>query len=111
MIKAYLGKDATSDWQEIHKMEHLEKHMHSLKKMGRIKANGGLLSWLWGRVGTSEPPMQKSSQEAVDNEEAQDEDGAEAENEVEPVRWNAMHEAELPVGGVFDVQELSRWDC
>ena len=32
------------------------------------------------------------------------------DDEVEPVRWTAEHEAELPPGGVFDVDELSRWD-
>jgi predicted heme/steroid binding protein len=113
MITAYLGKDATADWQEIHRPEHLDKHMQHLRKIGRIKTAGGLLSWLLGGIAKPEGaqtafPTQNASVQAADAD--SDPQNAAEESEVEPVRWTAEHEAELPPGGVFDLQELSRWD-
>jgi hypothetical protein len=63
-----------------------------------------LLSNLWWKLKGS-----PSEQQAVqcDKEEEKEE---KEEEEAERVEWNAEHEAELPPGGVFDLQELSRWD-
>merc|ERR1719310_878196 len=97
-------------------MEHLEKYMQVLSKKGKIKVNGGLLSWLWGRAGTGTdnssarvPEATPTGQPATQTQQENETGGA--TQEVEPVRWNAMHEAELPAGGVFDLQELSRWNA
>jgi len=114
-IGAYLGKDATADWQEIHRPEHLDKHWQHLKKMGKIKASGGLLSWLFGRIGSRQEQGPKAEPEATAESAPQvsaDDAAAEtaADEEVEPVRWSAEHEADLPPGGMFDLQELARWD-
>jgi len=109
MIMNYLGKDATADWQEIHRPEDLTKQMQHLRKMGKIQAKGGLLQWLWGR--TSAPASgQTAFPKAVPETTEEDEDDEEDEEEVAAVRWTAEHEAELPPGGVFDIDELSRWD-
>lgn len=113
MITAYLGKDATADWQEIHKMEHLEKYQHSLTKMGRIR-NRPMLDWLWSITGsrpaTSSAFNAQFHRQGESSDEEEETSAAGASDEVQPLRWNAMHEAELPAGGVFDLQELSRWN-
>lgn len=108
---AYLGKDATEDWQQIHAPDTLEKYVQFLGKKGKIKADSGLLSWIWKKMGKVEgttaevqAPVNEGNTESKQKVE---EPEAEAPD---PVRWSAEHEAELPPGGVFDVTELARWD-
>jgi len=114
MITSYLGKDATKDWQLIHEPGTLEKHLEHLRKMGRVQADSGLLTWLWRRLGTpaerpaARAPERRPGPEAGESAPAAAE--AAEEREQEPVRWSAEHEAELPPGGSFDVAELGRWD-
>jgi cytochrome b involved in lipid metabolism len=50
MMMAYLGKDATEDWQAIHAPDTLEKYVQFLGKMGKIKADRPLLSWIWKKL-------------------------------------------------------------
>mmetsp|Transcript_56857 Transcript_56857/g.133590 ORF Transcript_56857/g.133590 Transcript_56857/m.133590 type:complete len:272 (+) Transcript_56857:79-894(+) len=112
MMLMYLGKDATKDWQQIHQPDSLEKHAALLRKVGKVKVSSGLMAWLFKRLGsapTAKPQM--SVADEILQEEAQAAAAAKAaEEEVEAVQWSIEHEAELPPGGVFDMQELSRWD-
>lgn len=117
MINAYLGKDATADWQEIHRPEHLHKHWGTLDKKGRIEVQGGLLAWLFSS--TRDQSSMLTAPEAKPKKPAGDEDFSgldveeeeeEATEEVEALRWTVEHEGELPPGGSFDLQELARWD-
>uniref|UniRef100_A0A7S1Q7I4 Cytochrome b5 heme-binding domain-containing protein n=1 Tax=Alexandrium catenella TaxID=2925 RepID=A0A7S1Q7I4_ALECA len=112
MITNYLGKDATKDWQEIHTPDTLEKYMEHLTKVGKIKADAGILSWLLARFRPAGPasPQQQAEKPPAAEEEEEEEDEEGEEEKVEPVRWTEEHEAELPPGGVFDLKELSRWD-
>jgi len=114
MITSYLGKDATEDWQEVHAPDTLEKYTHVLANMGKIKADSGLLSWLWSRMrpaGSAAPLPTSRTEAATEAAAAEAEETKEEEGKgPEPVRWTAEHEAELPPGGVFDLEELSRWD-
>lgn len=41
---------------------------------------------------------------------AEEDENSGEDEEVKGLKWNATHEADLPPGGVFDLQELSRWD-
>jgi len=111
MMLAYLGKDATEDWQAIHAPDTLEKYVQFLGKMGKIKADRPLLSWIWQKMSKSdgtavelEAPVNKEKTEFTEKVQ---EPKVEAR---EPVRWSAEHEAELPPGGSFDTAELARWD-
>mmetsp|Transcript_127167 Transcript_127167/g.354094 ORF Transcript_127167/g.354094 Transcript_127167/m.354094 type:complete len:275 (-) Transcript_127167:112-936(-) len=111
MMMAYLGKDATEDWQKIHSPDTLEKYVEHLGKMGRIKADGSLLSWLWARLGKADGQTPAAERPPPEEGQTAEGEGAEAEaQEAEPVKWTAEHEAELPPGSVFDLKELARWD-
>jgi len=118
LIEKYLGRDCTDDWQRIHKPEHLSAHWGHLTRMGKIQGNAGIMSWLWGRIkasptdaakDSSSSAKPKNSQQNPQEDEGEEEEESE-EEEVEGMKWNAEHEAELPPGGLFDAQELSRWD-
>lgn len=106
-ILSYLGKDATKDWQMIHTADAMEKYTEHLAKKGQIRGEGGLLNWLWKRISTpggayARPPAGAKEPEANAAEEPT--------QVVEPVKWSAEHEAELPPGRSFDLPELARWD-
>lgn len=112
-ITAYLGKDATRDWQMIHEPKVLEQHMEHLTKMGKvdIAAQPGLLSWLFGigaKPGGTAAPTKANTRQSEANTPATSAEPAATKRE--PVRWSAEHEGELPPGGVFDLKELARWD-
>lgn len=116
-ITAYLGKDATADWEMIHSPDAMEKYVQFITKKGKIAAlqSGGFLSWLWRNMGSSRDSDSKAIPKATGITESAPEDeptaGAEASSEgKEPVRWSALHESELPPGGVFDLNELARWN-
>jgi len=111
MITDYLGKDATKDWQNIHTPDSLEKQMEHLSKVGKIKVDRGILTWLFkrmrpGQAVPSASPARATQPAAAGESKAEEEEG----EKPAPVRWTAEHEAELPPGGVFDLKELSRWD-
>jgi predicted heme/steroid binding protein len=109
---AYLGKDATEDWQQIHRPEHLEKYVQHLGKMGKIKKEG-LLSWLWTRMNARQDTQGDRDAAFSSQQQPQEQDVTateEPKEDREPVRWSLEHEAELPPGGNFDLSELSRWD-
>lgn len=131
MMDAYLGKDATVDWQEIHEAGTLDRPeiREFLTKMGKVEigVRGDILSWLLRKVvgpsysgatsysqrseATNGPLPKWEEDEAQNVREAQDAAAnREGPEEQEPVRWGVEYEAELPPGGVFDLQELSRWD-
>mmetsp|Transcript_56862 Transcript_56862/g.135343 ORF Transcript_56862/g.135343 Transcript_56862/m.135343 type:complete len:280 (-) Transcript_56862:207-1046(-) len=120
LMMMYLGKDATKDWQQIHQPDSLEKHAALLRKVGKVQVNSSLMSWLFKKLsapgGSYAKPERPTVAEEIMREEAEaaaKAAAAQAEpaaEEVEPVKWSAEHEGELPPGGVFDMQELSRWD-
>lgn len=107
---AYLGKDATEDWQEIHRPEHLEKYSQLLGKMGKIKSQNNLLSWIFRRMSARRDQQDESDQQPQDQDTRGFEAAEKTEEPAEPVRWTPEHEAEIPPGGVYDLAELSRWD-
>lgn len=107
-LMLYLGKDATTEWQQIHRPETLDEYMQHLVKMGKVDVRGGLMSWLLGlgRRGGQKPGSEASPQ-------GEDMGGSEPGPPApgrERLEWGIEHEAELPPGGSFDLQELSRWD-
>jgi len=106
MLAAYLGKDATKDWQMIHEADTLDRYQQHLTKLGKVSRDG-ILTWLWKR--SLRYPESGASADA-DNDEVANVVASKAKEEREPVRWTAEHESELPPGGLFDLQELSRWD-
>jgi len=105
LMLAYLGRDATEDWQQLHEPDTLEKYAQFLGNKGKIKADSGLLSWIWKKMSKSDGTIPEVHAPANDGPTEEPETPAR-----EPVRWSAEYEAELPPGGAFDTTELARWD-
>eukprot|EP00929_Paragymnodinium_shiwhaense_P098805 TRINITY_DN60316_c0_g1_i1.p1 TRINITY_DN60316_c0_g1~~TRINITY_DN60316_c0_g1_i1.p1 ORF type:complete len:325 (+),score=83.47 TRINITY_DN60316_c0_g1_i1:75-977(+) len=123
-LTMYMGKDATKDWQNIHTAETLEQQLQHLRKMGKVEVSSGLVAWVWSKLSRQEAApssMEGSAAGATSSSYyasyMDSSGGATSSTEephpahrMEPVRWSIQAEAELPPGGIFDVNELSRWD-
>lgn len=107
-IAAYLGKDATEDWQMIHPPNAMDRYADSLTRKGKMAANGGLMSWLFSKLST--PGGAYAGGKPAPSTAEPTATGEPVPQAVEPVRWSAEHEGELPPGGNFDINELTRWD-
>lgn len=108
----YLGKDATSDWEQIHDFSVLEKHSAYLDKLGKMRVEWGLLSRIWAKIRAPRDAPQAVGISATQPDRITQEEEAEEEEEQRQkgMQWGVEHECDLPPGGVFDLAELSRWD-
>lgn len=115
-ILTRLGQDATEEWQAIHKPGTLEKYAKLMIKKGRVKGGGGLLAWLFGRLGQSASSDTAegggSIAPAVDGGKTEDGDAlGVASDAADRVQWQPeRHERELPQDRIFTLETLARWD-
>eukprot|EP00933_Yihiella_yeosuensis_P056335 TRINITY_DN55452_c0_g1_i1.p1 TRINITY_DN55452_c0_g1~~TRINITY_DN55452_c0_g1_i1.p1 ORF type:complete len:284 (+),score=67.15 TRINITY_DN55452_c0_g1_i1:22-873(+) len=113
-MQAYLGKDATEAWVEIHTPESLEKNLHLMVKKGKMQPRQGLISWLVQRI--TAPSSSASNAPATPSTEGQPTEtpttgGPPDDKTKKGLAWVAEeHDKELPEDGVFTVESLKRWD-
>mmetsp|Transcript_68660 Transcript_68660/g.110665 ORF Transcript_68660/g.110665 Transcript_68660/m.110665 type:complete len:276 (+) Transcript_68660:55-882(+) len=110
-IEAYLGKDASEAWVEIHTAETLEKNLHLMKKMGKMQERGGLVSWLLQRMaGKKEDVGTSKVLNSMPTLTVQASTTTSATDQSEGLKWAPEHDAQLPESGVFTLDTLARWN-